>query len=352
MCAVLLTGHGGVEMLEYRDDVPVPQPGPGEVLIEVGAAGVNNTDINTRTGWYSRAVTTGTGDAPLSGVGDDGGWTGAPLSFPRVQGADACGHIVRVGDGVPPARVGERVIVATMQQAPSGAPFATVTMGSEMDGAFAQYLVARSSETHAVVCGWTDVELASIPCAYSTAENLLQRAGLVDGERVVITGASGGVGSATVQLAKRRGAFVIAVAGASKADGVRALGADEVVHRGDSLPAALAEESIDVVVDIVGGPRWPELLAVLRRGGRYVTSGAIAGPLVELDLRTLYLKDLTLAGATYQAPAVFEQLIGYIERDEIRPLVHATYPLHAIAEAQADFLAKQFIGKLVLIPPL
>ncbi len=356
MAAVLLTGHGGFDKLEYRLDVPVPTPQPHEVLIRIAAAGVNNTDINTRIGWYSKRVTSATNVGGEAGFAlansTDGGWTGEPLQFPRIQGADACGHIVAVGAAVDPARLGERVIVAPMMSAPVGhKPFACWTFGSEGDGSFAQYAVAPAVETYKVECNWSDAELASIPCAYSAAENALQRAGVKAGERVLITGASGGVGSAAVQLARRRGAEVIAVAGAAKAAGVQALGADQIIPRDQNLVEALGPETVDVVFDVVAGPAWPQLLEVLRRGGRYATVGAIAGPLVELDVRTLYLKDLTFFGCTYQAPGLFESLVGYIERDEIRPIVAATYPLREIVRAQQDFLAKKFIGKLVLIPP-
>jgi NADPH:quinone reductase-like Zn-dependent oxidoreductase len=113
---------------------------------------------------------------------------------------------------------------------------------------------------------------------------------------------------------------------------------------------ALGARSVDVVVDVVGGPRWPALLDVLGRGGRYVVSGAIAGPIVELDLRTLYLNDLSLLGATYQPPDVLPAIVSAIERGELRPLVHAVYPLAEIARAQEDFQAKDFTGKLVLVP--
>lgn len=352
MTAVLLTGHGGPEKLEYRTDVPVPRPGVSQVLIEVAAAGVNNTDLNTRLGWYSKTVTDGTDGVRDEAVDDDGGWSGQPLEFPRIQGADTCGRIVATGPGVSPDRLGERVIVATMQRAPAGdLAYVTVTLGSEMDGSFAQFMVAHTAETHAVDSDWTDAELASIPCAYSTAENMMHRIEVDNSERVLITGASGGVGSAAVQLAKRRGAYVIAVAGAEKSRAVRDLGADQVIPRGEDLVSVLGHEAVDVVVDVVAGPQWPQLLDVLRRGGRYVTSGAIAGPIVPLDIRTLYLKDLVLVGATYQEAGVFENLVGYVERNEIRPVVHATYRLDQIGEAQTDFAAKGFVGKLVLIPP-
>ena len=180
----------------------------------------------------------------------------------------------------------------------------------------------------------------------------LEQAGVTpDKGTVLVTGASGGVGSAAVQLAKRRGAHVTALASAAKLDELRALGADEVVDRNTDLVAAIGSNSIDVVVDLVAGDGWPALLEVLKRGGRYVTAGAIAGPLVELDVRTLYLKDLTLIGCTFQDDVVFTNLVGYIEADEIRPLVSATFPLAEIAAAQQQFLQKKFVGKLVLIPP-
>ena len=354
MHAVLLTGHGGLEKLEYRTDVAVPKPGAGEVLIRVAAAGINNTDINTRIGWYSKAVTADTDSGGAGGFDtvndDDASWSGEALKFPRIQGADICGHIVAVGDGVDATRIGKRVLVQTMQPDPSGKPFYCTTVGSESDGGFAQYATARAAYTFAVNCDWSDAELASIPCAWSTAENMLHRAS-VGAETVLITGASGGVGSSAIQLCKRRGATVIAQSSLAKADEVTALGADRVIDRNADLVAELGCDSVDVVIDLVAGPQWPSLLEVLRRGGRYATAGAIAGPITEIDIRTLYLKDLTLFGSTYQTDGVFADLVSYIERGEIRPTLAASYPLEDIARAQEDFLSKAHTGKLVLIPP-
>lgn len=356
MAAVLLTGHGGPEKLEFRTDVPVPRPGAGEVLVRVLAAGINNTDINTRIGWYSKDISSETSAAAVGT--DDGGpsdddatWSGVAMRFPRIQGADVCGRIVAVGEGVPPERIGERVLVRNMLRSyVDYRPYECWTLGSECDGGFAQYAVAPARETYAVESDWNDVELAVMPCAYSTAENMLHRAG-VGAERVLVTGASGGVGLAAVQLAKRRGATVVAVCSDAKAAIVLAQGADEVVDRRADLVEALGRGSVDVVVDLVGGPSWPQLLDVLRTGGRYACAGAIGGPITELDLRTLYLRDLTLYGCTFQDDEVFENLIGYIERDEVRPVIAATYPLAEIGRAQEDFLGKGYVGKLVLIPP-
>lgn len=355
MHAVLLTGHGGYEALDYRTDVPVPQPKPGEVLIRVAATAVNNTDINTRIGWYSKAVSEGSnagGAAGFAGADDaDASWTGEALHFPRIQGADCCGHVVAVGKDVPATRMGERVIVRNLLRSYVGwRPWECWTFGSECDGGFAQYAVAPARETYAVTCDWSDAELAAIPCAWSTAENMLHRA-KVGAETVLITGASGGVGSSAVQLAKLRGATVIALAGKAKAAEVMALGADRVIDRDADLVAELGEGSVDVVLDLVGGPGWPQLLDILKRGGRYAISGAIAGPLAQIDLRTLYLKDLTLYGATFQEDEVFKTLVHYIEAGRIRPVVARTYPLKDIIQAQKDFLAKGHVGKLVLIPP-
>ena len=355
MQCILLTGYGGLDKLKVVDDHPVPVPGAGEVLIEVGAAGVNNTDINTRTGWYAKSVTGGTEEGASDGFGEvdtaKSSWSGAALDFPRIQGADVCGRIVAVGSKADEKRIGERVLVQSMQpQEPDDNGLRIETFGANFDGGFAEYAVAKSDMTLSVDCMLRDVELASFPCAYSTAENMLERIGLSEGETVLITGASGGVGSAAVQLAKRRGAQVIAVSSRSKHDFVADLGADRLVDRGDDLLETVGEMAVDVVVDLVAGPQWPSLVSCIRRGGRYVTAGAIGGPICEIDLRTLYLHDLTLAGSTYQPKSVFENLVGYIERGEIRPVVSKIYAFSQVSEAQTDFIAKRYPGKLVMVP--
>jgi len=227
MRAVVLTGHGGPEKLEYHDDWPRPVAGPGEALVRVGACGLNNTDVNTRTAWYSKGVTGGT------------------------------------------------------------------------------------------------------------------------------TGASGGVGSALIQLANRRGARPVAMASADKVDAVRAVGPEAVLERSpDDLKAAIREaigrDTVSVVADVVGGPMFPQVIGALQRGGRYTCSGAIAGPIVDLDLRTFYLKDLTFTGATVVPPGLFADLVGYINRGEIRPLLAATYPLAKLHDAQQAFIAKRHVGNIVV----
>ena len=177
---------------------------------------------------------------------------------------------------------------------------------------------------------------------------MLTRANVGKDDTVLVTGASGGVGSATVQLAQARGAKVIAVTSTSKAKTLLDLGAIQTLDRGDDLVAKIGANSVDVVIDLVAGPKWPSLLDVLRSGGRYAVAGAIAGPIVPLDVRTLYLKDLSFFGCTILEPQVFANLVGRIERKEIVPLVAETYPLRDIAAAQVAFGEKGYIGKIVL----
>ncbi len=330
MRGVVLTGHGGYDCLVERDDLERPVAGPGEVLVQVGASAVNNTDINTRIGWYS-----------------GGGWTGS-FTFPRVQGIDACGRIVAVGQGVETSRLGERVLIEPCWREPGAALASAIFFGSEVDGAFAEFTVVPGRHAHRVDSPLSDTELASFPCSYSTAENMLTRAGVVHGDRVLVTGASGGVGSAAVQLAAARGAVVAGVAATDKHAELHELGAASIVDRNDDPVAAFGHDAFDVVLDVVGGERWPNLLDMMRSGGRYAVAGAIAGPVVPLDLRTLYLKDQRLLGCTVLDNGVFAALVERIERGEVRPLVASTFPLSQIVAAQELFLTKQHVGKIVL----
>ncbi|MCK0096136.1 alcohol dehydrogenase family protein [Yoonia sp. F2084L] len=339
MCGVALTGHGGPEVLAWREDLPRPVPMAGEVLIRVAAAGVNNTDINTRVGWYSK----GDNDA------GDASWTGMPLRFPRIQGIDACGSIVAVGEGVDPSRIGQRVLVEPCLIEARGRMLDQPWFfGSECDGAFAEYCTVAARHAYAIESTLTDAELASFPCSYSTAENMLTRTNLQAGETVLITGASGGVGSAAVQLAKARGARVAVVTSEAKAQSLRDLGAEVIVDRDADYVAALGANCVDVVVDLVAGEKWSGLLDVLRPKGRYAVAGAVGGPIVDLDVRTLYLKDLSFFGCTVLEPAVFGNLVRLIETGAIKPLVAATFPLKEINAAQAAFADKAYTGKIVL----
>ncbi len=351
MTAVVTVGTGGFEMLELQQ-VPIPVPGTGEVRVRVLAAGVNNTEINTRLGWYSASVTNSTSDTASDAARadaavhrPDGGWNDA-TPWPLIQGTDCCGIVDELGAGVDPSLRGRRVIIRACMRSDGWGSLENVWMASDFDGAFAEYVKVPASEVFPVDCDWSDAELGAIPCAYGTAENMIRRAGVSQGDRVLVTGASGGTGSASVQLARRRGAHVVAMASIQKFDAVRRLGAHEVIERG-TIPHP---QSFDVVVDNVAGPGFSVALDSVARGGRYVSSGAIAGPIVDLDMRTFYLRDIHMIGCTAWDEPVFPDLVGYIERGEIRPLIAKTFPLTEIVRAQQEFLTKAHVGKFVLIP--
>ena len=348
MKAVLLTGHGGLEKLVYRDDVAVPQPSPREVLIEISACGMNNTDVWVRQGAY------GTEEDPQA----VSSWRrGAPtLTFPRIQGCDTVGRIVAVGEGVASSRIGERVMVDFSMYNTETDSLAEIDyFGHGRDGGYAEYMVLPAENAHRVVTPISDAELATFCCAYLTGEHMLDRARVAAGDRVLITGASGGVGSGLVQLCQARGAIPYAVVGRGKEQAVAAIGAEAVITRGSGdlvseVSAATGGKPIDVVADLVGGPLFNDLLRVLRPEGRYATVGAIGGPVVQLDLRTLYLKHLEMHGSSQGTRGAFRRLVRYIEEGKIKPLLAGVYRLSDFHRAQTDFMAKGFVGKLVVVP--
>ncbi len=358
MNAMVLEGHGGLDKLVWHEDWPVPVPEKSEVLIRVTACGLNNTDVNTRSGWYSKTVDEATTGGAYEKVADeDPTWGGAPITFPRIQGADVVGNVVACGPDADTALIGKRVMTDNwlrdwddpLNRDKSG------YFGSECDGGFAQYTTIDYRNVALVDSDLSDAELATFSCSYSTAEGMLSRANAGPGDRVLVTGASGGVGSALLQLAKRRGAMVIALASEAKHVQVQALGADVVLPRNppdlkSALNRTASKDTVTVIADIVGGKYFPTLIDVLARGGRYTCSGAIAGPVVELDLRTLYLRDLTFTGSTVIPPHIFSDLVGYIEKDEIRPVLTATYPLNDLHQAQQAFIDKKHTGNIVVLP--
>jgi NADPH:quinone reductase-like Zn-dependent oxidoreductase len=366
MRAMVLTGHGGLDKLVLRD-VPRPRPGRGEVLVKVGACGVNNTEINTRTAWYDRAVnasvsvelglygldsSTGTSDAETIAS-----WNSSTVAFPRIQGAAIAGRIAEVGSGVDTGRLGERVLIDPQVRnlnLPLRAQLVAY-IGSERDGGFAEYVAVPAENAHVIHSSLSDAELATFPCSYDTAEEMLERARLARGETIVITGAAGGVGTALIQLSLIRGARVVAIAGAAKEARIRALGAHEFVAResGDLRQAVenrVGEQCVDVAADVVGGAIFGQLLKLLRRGGRYTTAGAIAGPVQPMDLRDLIYKDLEMYGVTCPRPGAFARVVGCIQSGQLRPLVEKIFPLAELPQAQAEFLKREHFGKIVIVP--
>ena len=179
---------------------------------------MNNTEINTRLGWYSNKIKKSTNEISNSTNGvhlEDGGWN-ETTPFPLIQGTDCCGIVVSSYDSEFTNLINKRVIVRPCRRTEGNSSFETFWMASDFDGAFAEYVKIEGTEVFPIECNWSNVELASIPCAYGTSENMLIRANVTEKDHVLITGASGGVGSALVQLAKRRGCKVTAICGANK----------------------------------------------------------------------------------------------------------------------------------------
>lgn len=358
MCAFVLSGHGDLDMLVYHTDWPIPVARANEVLIRVLACGLNNTDVNTRTAWYSKAVKQHTsGDALVEADSDDASWGSRAIELPRIQGADVVGSVVAVGAQVDAQLVGQRVLVDTWLRdwsEPDNLERCGY-FGSECDGGFAQYVKIDHRNVHPVDSDYSDIELATFATAYITAENMLSRAGVGDDDSVLIPGASGGVGSALVQLAARRGAKTVALASESKHANMKLLGADALLPRSPvnlkhALKQSIGRDSVSVVADVVGGNDWPMFIDALERGGRYVCAGAIAGPMVSFDLRTFYLRDLSMFGATVPVPALFADLVSYIEAREVRPMLAAHFPLSELKQAQQAFIDKKHVGNIVVVP--
>jgi len=337
MTAAVTHGHGGPEQIRVHSDWPCPRARRGDVVVRVTAAALNNTDIWSRQGSY------GTADDPDAIVG----WKGVPLDFPRIQGIDVAGEVSTVGAGVDERLIGKRVIVDPAAE--YGGGFPTHILGSEVDGGFAQYVVCSERQVHDVTASLlTDAQLSCLPTAYGTASGMIRRAACSPGERVLVTGASGGVGMAAVQLLLARDCEVVARTSEANRGPMAALGVSELSIRGVDDVAELRE--VDAVVDVVGGDEFGSLIDRLRDGGRLVTAGAIAGPVVPFDIRRLYLRQRTLIGSTMHTASDFDELAAVAVAGGVEPLVAATYPLVDIATAQARFVDKDFVGKLVLEP--
>ncbi|WP_062207230.1 zinc-binding dehydrogenase [Streptomyces sp. NBRC 109706] len=343
MRAMRISGHGGPEVLEPAE-VAVPTPAAGEVLVRVGAVALNNTDLWTREGAYGRP-----GDpAALSG------WRG-PIDFPRVQGADVAGRVVAVGPGGDEGLVGRRVVVDPAiydGEGPDANPVGL--MGSERDGGYAEFVTAPAARVHDMTDSpLTDDQLAALPVAYGTALGMIERGGLREGETALVSGASGGVGLALVQIARARGARVLAISSGSKSEAVREAGAHEVVDRAAGTLArlgAVAPDGIDVALDVVAGELLSDGLPLLREGGRWVVAGALGGYEVTFDVRRLYLHNTRVIGSTMHTPGHFDLLMELARRAAVRPVIAAAFPLREAARAQRELARRDHVGKIVLHP--
>ena len=314
------------------------------MLVRVGAVALNNTDLWTRDGAYGLP-----GDPAASA-----GWRG-PIDFPRIQGADVAGEVVLVGAGVDDDLVGRRVVVDPAIY-DTGGPDANPVglMGSERDGGYAEYVTAPAERVHDVTgSALTDDQLATLPTAYGTALGMIERGRVRAGETVLVSGASGGVGVALVQIARARGARVLALSSGSKVEAVREAGAHEVLDRALDVAEqvrAVAPDGVDVGLDVVAGDLVGAGLPLLREGGRWVVAGALGGYEVAFDVRRLYLHNIQVIGSSMHTPAHFELLVDMARAAHPVPLVAATFPLEQAARAQEELARRRHVGKIVLHP--
>ncbi|WP_240894147.1 zinc-binding dehydrogenase [Halomonas alimentaria] len=360
MSAMLLTGHGDVDKLVYRDDVPTPQPGPGEVLVRVTATAKNNTDRKAREGLYPVKK----GEVTSFAMGGE-----PTLTFPRIQGADIAGRVVAVGEGVDPARLGERGLL-DFNLYPDARRDINLTpdyYGHGADGGFAEYVAVPSDQFHHVPNPeLSDAELAALGmCSYQTAYHMMTSARVSAGERVLVSGASGGVGTALIQLCRIVGAIPYAVSQPEKAAALKALGAEAVIDRGDldgfaeRVLAATGGAPIDAVMDLVGGEMTDCFIDTMIQDMKARTSyprlsiaGASGGNISEILWTRIYLYQVQIFGVSHGTREEAEQLIAWIRSGELRPVLHAAFPLSELHAAERYFVSRgsNFLGKVVIVP--
>jgi len=361
MAAMVLTGHGGIDRLEYREDVPVPRPGPGEVLVRVTATAKNNTDRKAREGLYP------VGDRDEVTSFRMGGE--ATLTFPRIQGADVAGRVAAVGEGVDPARVGERGLLDFNLYPDPRRELNLVPdyYGHGADGGFAEYVAVPADQFHRVDNpALSDAELASLGmCSYQTAFHMLNVAGVRAGERVLVTGASGGVGTALIQLCRQLGAIPFALSTADKTGALAALGAEAVLDRNDPgdlagrVRALTGGAPIDAVMDLVGGTMTDRFIDTMifdmrsrNTPPRLSIAGAGGGNVSEILWTRIYLYQVQLFGVSHGTREEAERLVEWIRSGALQPVLHGAFRLSRLHQAERYFVDRSstYLGKIVIVP--
>ncbi len=341
MRAAIFEEHGGPDVVQVRDDVPTPEPGPGEVRLRVGASGMNHLDL-----WVRRGL-------PIETV------------MPHIGGSDIAGTVDEVGEGVTEWSPGARVVVnpslwcgqcewCLAGQEPLCVDYRI--LGEHTQGGFAEHVVVPAQNLYSIPDHVGFEAAAAAPLVYLTAwRGLITRARLKQGESVLVTGASGGVATAAVQIAKRLGARVYAVTSADWVERVYDLGADVVYDRTDSdygkeVWQATGKRGVDVVFDSVGEATFRQNVRALARAGRLVVYGATTGPKGEVDIRLVFWKQLEILGTTMSNQVEFREVMDRVFRGELEPVVDVVWPLDRAAEAHARLEAGEAFGTIVLVP--
>jgi len=361
MKAVLLTGHGGVEKLEYAESVPVPEPGAGEVLVAVTATAKNNTDRKAREGLYP---TKDKGEVTSFQMGGS-----ATLTFPRIQGADVVGRVAAVGPGVEVTRIGQRGLLDFNLYADDRRDINLTPdyYGHGADGGFADYIAVPSDQFHHIDNpDLADAELASMGmCSYQTAFHMLTFARVKSGERILVTGASGGVGTALIQLCRIMGAIPFALSQPDKADALLKMGAEAVLDRSDMgsftdrVKAVTGGRPLDAVMDLAGGDMTSAFIDAMifdmnsrRDYPRLSIAGASAGNVSEILWTKIYLYQVQIFGVSHGTREEAEQLIAWIRSGQLRPVLHAAFKLSDLHKAERYFMNRNsnYLGKIVIVP--
>ena len=338
MRAMVLREHGGLEKLVFEENFPDPEIGEGDVLLRVRATSFNYHDVFTRRGM-----------------------PGIKVPFPIIIGLDVAGEITRVGPGVTDWKIGDRVLVDPLNRVEGG------LMGETMNGGLAELCKARAHQLFRIPDNVSFEQAAALPVAYGTAHRMMTTIGQVRaGEKVLVLGASGGVGVCCVQLAKIAGAYVIATAGnEDKAARLKQLGADEVIlytqddflqhvrqrhgrpQRQRNLPG---NGGVDVVVNFTGGDSWVKSLRALKLGGRILTCGATAGFDPPEDLRVIWTFELQIRGSNGWEADDVTRLFELVSSGQLKALIHQTYPLREAAEGLRALEGREVFGKVVVTP--
>jgi NADPH:quinone reductase-like Zn-dependent oxidoreductase len=342
MKAVVLNRNGGGDALIY-ESVPTPEPGPGEVLVRVRAAGVNHVDIDIRNG--------------ISGMN---------LRFPHVMGVDAAGEVAKLGPGVTHWKIGDRVaphFVLSCGVCPNcvrGAENICLKfdiLGATVWGAYAEYLTVGAQHLVPIPDGLGFDEAVSIYVPFATAwEALIAVGKLSAGETVLVNAAGSGIGSAGIQVAKLAGARVITSAGSDdKLARAKALGADHGINYkerriGEAVLDLTGGRGVDCALDMVGGETLKESIIALAPGGRLVTVGAHAGELIEIDFIALFRRHISIHGCGRSTRAIAARVLGLAAEGKLKPIIHQRFALKDAAQAHAMLESRTVFGRLVLNP--
>jgi len=337
MKAMVLREHGGNDRLCYETDFPDPVPGEGDVVVRVRACSFNYHDVFTRRGM-----------------------PGIRIPMPAIMGLDVAGEIAAIGPSVQGWSVGDRVVIDPINRVEGG------LMGETVHGGLAELCRARAHQLIRLPEGVSFQQAAAMPCAYGTALRMMYtNGGVRAGEKVLILGASGGVGVCCVQLAKLAGATVIACAGSAEKEArLRALGADHTInyHEQDFVKAVYGlfgkpvrrgegtDRGVDVVVNYTGGDTWTKSLRVLRVGGRMLTCGATAGYDPPEDIRFIWTFELKILGSNGWAREDVVTLLDLVQSGKMKAQVDETFPLERAAEALQRIEDRKVFGKLVITP--